>query len=78
MSNDEIYDKVIRSGVYEEGFKVGYNKGFEKACKEGFKIGYRIAYENAYKKVCIGDYKKGLKEALKREIYLELDNDLED
>ena len=33
---DEIYEKVINSGIYEEGFKQGFELGLKERYRQGY------------------------------------------
>ncbi|WP_458406272.1 hypothetical protein [Methanobrevibacter sp.] len=38
---DEIYEKVMNSGIYEKGFKTGYEIGYKIGYETGYEIGYK-------------------------------------
>ena len=45
-NTDEIYEKVMNSGILEQGIKIGREEGIEKGIKEGIKEGrFNLAIE---------------------------------
>ena len=70
-NTDEIYEKVMNSGILEQGIKIGMEKGKEIGREEGIEKGIKEVIEKGIKEVI----EKGIKEG-RFNLAIELKNTL--
>ena len=75
-NTDEIYEKVMNSGILEQGIKIGMEKGreigreegIEKGIKEGIEKGIKEGIEKGIKEGIEKGIEKGIKEGIEKGI----------
>ena len=78
-NTDEIYEKVMNSGILEQGIEIGMKKGREEGIEKGIKEGIEKGIKEGIEKGREEGIEKGIKEGIEEgrfNLAIELKNTL--